>query len=91
MDDSTSNCQLNQGKVNFESESLSVVDEQLVPKVGMTFKNLEDAAKFYKDYTKAADYFEGYAASFTPLLSNSSRDAQTAQRTKHVRTSYNRE
>ncbi|KAL4357308.1 hypothetical protein AHAS_Ahas09G0173700 [Arachis hypogaea] len=33
---------------------LSVVDEQLVPKVGMTFKNLEDAAKFYKDYAKGA-------------------------------------
>ncbi|KAL4271100.1 hypothetical protein AHAS_AhasUnG0028800 [Arachis hypogaea] len=33
--------------------SLSVVDEQLVPKVGMTFKSLEDAVKFYKDYAKA--------------------------------------
>ncbi|XP_072069609.1 uncharacterized protein [Arachis hypogaea] len=33
---------------------LSVVDNQLVPKVGITFKILEDAAKFYKDYAKAA-------------------------------------
>ncbi|QHO08112.1 Protein FAR1-RELATED SEQUENCE [Arachis hypogaea] len=86
MDDSTSDCQLNQSEVDFEFESnevpdpLSVVDEQLVPKVGMTFKTLEDAAKFYKDYAKAA----GRAASFTPLLSNSSRGAQTAQGTKHV-------
>ncbi|XP_057729976.1 protein FAR-RED IMPAIRED RESPONSE 1-like [Arachis stenosperma] len=62
MDDSTSDYQLNQGKVDFEFESnkvpepLSVVDEQLVPKVGMTFKTLEDAAKFYKDYAKAASF-----------------------------------
>ncbi|RYR48020.1 hypothetical protein Ahy_A07g034017 [Arachis hypogaea] len=53
-------CQLNHSEVDFEfesnevPESLSVVDEQLVPKVGMTFKNLEDAAKFYKDYAKTA-------------------------------------
>ncbi|RYR14690.1 hypothetical protein Ahy_B04g071357 [Arachis hypogaea] len=76
MDDSTSDCQLNQSEVDFEFESnevpdltccrngcrsgspwpLSVVDEQLVPKVGMTFKTLEDAAKFYKDYAKAAGF-----------------------------------
>ncbi|RYR67339.1 hypothetical protein Ahy_A03g013663 [Arachis hypogaea] len=62
MDDSTSDYQLNQGKVDFEFESnevpepLSIVDDQLVPKVGMTFKTLEDAAKFYKDYAKAADF-----------------------------------
>ncbi|QHN93768.1 ATP-dependent zinc metalloprotease FTSH 11/mitochondrial [Arachis hypogaea] len=58
--DSISDCQLNHSEVDFEfesnevPESLSVVDEQLVPKVGMTFKNLEDAAKFYKDYAKTA-------------------------------------
>ncbi|RYR45004.1 hypothetical protein Ahy_A08g041260 [Arachis hypogaea] len=62
MDDSTSDCQLNQGKVDFEFESnkvpepLSVVDDQLIPKIGMTFKTLEDAAKFYKDYAKAAGF-----------------------------------
>ncbi|RYR38246.1 hypothetical protein Ahy_A09g043222 [Arachis hypogaea] len=62
MDDSTSDCQLNHSEVDFEFESnevlepLSVVDEQLVPKVGMTFKILEDAAKFYNDYAKAADF-----------------------------------
>ncbi|RYR48536.1 hypothetical protein Ahy_A07g034561 [Arachis hypogaea] len=62
MDDSTSNCQLNHGEVNFEFESnevpepLFVVDDHLVPNVGMTFKTLEDATKFYKDYAKAAGF-----------------------------------
>ncbi|RYQ85373.1 hypothetical protein Ahy_B10g104925 [Arachis hypogaea] len=61
MDDSTSNCQLNQSEVDFEFESNEVpeflcdVDEQFVPKVGMTFNTLEDIAKFYKDYSKAAE------------------------------------
>ncbi|QHN76983.1 Protein FAR-RED ELONGATED HYPOCOTYL [Arachis hypogaea] len=60
MDDSTSDCQLNQGEVDFEFESnevpepLCVVDDQFVPKVGMTFTTLEDAGTFYRDYTKAA-------------------------------------
>ncbi|RYR41290.1 hypothetical protein Ahy_A08g037703 [Arachis hypogaea] len=63
MDDSTLDYQINQRKVDFEFESnevpepLSVVDEQLGPKVGMNFKTLEDAAKFYKDYAKAASFF----------------------------------
>ncbi|RYR68185.1 hypothetical protein Ahy_A03g014667 [Arachis hypogaea] len=62
MDYSTSDCQLNQGEVDFEFESnevlesLCVVDDQFVPKVGMTFNTLEDAAKFYKDYAKAAGF-----------------------------------
>ncbi|QHO11735.1 Transposon protein [Arachis hypogaea] len=62
MDDSTSDCQLNQSEVDFEFESnevpepLCVVEEQFVPKVGMTFNTLEDDAKFYKDYAKAADF-----------------------------------
>ncbi|XP_020961120.1 protein FAR1-RELATED SEQUENCE 5-like [Arachis ipaensis] len=62
MDDSTSDCQLNQGKVDFEFESnevlepLYVVNDQFVPKVGMTFNTLEDAAKFYKDYAKAVSF-----------------------------------
>ncbi|QHO12419.1 Transposon protein [Arachis hypogaea] len=75
MDDSTLDCQLNQGEVDFEFESneileklysislcfnmvyfaaLCVIDDQFVPKVGMTFTTLEDAAKFYKDYAKTA-------------------------------------
>ncbi|QHO20033.1 uncharacterized protein DS421_11g334300 [Arachis hypogaea] len=74
MDDSTSDCQLNQGEVDYEFESnevpepvylqlmafivilvdLSVVDDQFVPKVGMTFTTLEDAGKFYRNYAKAA-------------------------------------
>ncbi|RYR03434.1 hypothetical protein Ahy_B06g082382 [Arachis hypogaea] len=61
MDDSTSNFQLNQSEVNFETESNEVptfcaVDDQFVPKVGMTFKTLDDAAKFYKDYSKVAGF-----------------------------------
>ncbi|RYR47231.1 hypothetical protein Ahy_A07g033184 [Arachis hypogaea] len=32
------------------------VDEQFIPKVGMTFNTLEDAAKFYKDYSKVAGF-----------------------------------
>ncbi|RYQ97049.1 hypothetical protein Ahy_B08g093031 [Arachis hypogaea] len=62
MDDSTSDCQLNQGEVDykFESnevpESLSVVDDQFVLKVGMTFTTLENAGKFYRNYAKAAGF-----------------------------------
>ncbi|QHO11816.1 Protein FAR1-RELATED SEQUENCE [Arachis hypogaea] len=62
MDDSTSDCQLNQGEVDYEFESnevpepLSVVDDQFVPKVGMTFTTIEDAGKFYRNYAKAADF-----------------------------------
>ncbi|QHO51157.1 Transposon protein [Arachis hypogaea] len=60
MDDSTSDCQLNPGKVDYEFESnevpepLSVVDDQFVPKVGMTFTTLEDAGKVYRNYAKTA-------------------------------------
>ncbi|RYR60289.1 hypothetical protein Ahy_A04g017366 [Arachis hypogaea] len=49
-------------EVDFEFESNEVlepfygVDEQFVPKVRMTFNTLEDAAKFYKDYSKAASF-----------------------------------
>ncbi|QHO31335.1 Transposon protein [Arachis hypogaea] len=62
MDDSTSDYQLNQGEVDFEFESnevfepLCVVDDQFVPKVGMTFTTVEDAEKFYRNYAKAADF-----------------------------------
>ncbi|QHO33735.1 uncharacterized protein DS421_9g260830 [Arachis hypogaea] len=61
MDDSTSDCQLNQGEVDYEFESnevpepLSAVDDQFVPKVGMTFTTLEDVEKFYRNYAKAAE------------------------------------
>ncbi|RYR29518.1 hypothetical protein Ahy_B01g053932 [Arachis hypogaea] len=40
----------------FTSRSRCVVDEQFVPKVGMTFKTLEEAGKFYKDYSKLVDF-----------------------------------
>ncbi|RYR26265.1 hypothetical protein Ahy_B02g060478 [Arachis hypogaea] len=62
MDDSSSDCQLNQGEVDYEFESnevpepLSVIDDQFVPKVGMTFTTLEDAGKFYRNYAKAAGF-----------------------------------
>ncbi|RYQ79578.1 hypothetical protein Ahy_Scaffold5g107804 [Arachis hypogaea] len=82
MNDSSSNCQLNQSKVDYCFESNQVakfwcnldsnmvyygmisvyfqflcdVDEQLVPKVGMTFNTLEEAEKFYKDYSKLAGF-----------------------------------
>ncbi|QHO07828.1 Protein FAR-RED ELONGATED HYPOCOTYL [Arachis hypogaea] len=72
MDHSTSDCQLNPGEVDYEFESnevpepvylqfmalkpLSVVDDELVPKVGMTFTTLEDAGKFYRNYAKAAGF-----------------------------------
>ncbi|RYR47450.1 hypothetical protein Ahy_A07g033374 [Arachis hypogaea] len=62
MDDSTSNCQLNQSEVDFKTESNEVletfcsVDDQFAPKVWMTFNTLEDAAKFYKDYSKVAGF-----------------------------------
>ncbi|RYR00289.1 hypothetical protein Ahy_B07g088407 [Arachis hypogaea] len=63
MDDSTLDCQLNQGEVDYEfqfnevSEPLCVVDDQFVPKVGMTFTTIEDAGKFYRDYAKAAGFY----------------------------------
>ncbi|RYR45585.1 hypothetical protein Ahy_A07g031414 [Arachis hypogaea] len=70
MDDSTSDSQLNQGEVDYEFESnevpefltwyilppLSVVDDQFVPTVGMTFTTLEDAGKFYRNYAKATSF-----------------------------------
>ncbi|QHO22941.1 Protein FAR1-RELATED SEQUENCE [Arachis hypogaea] len=72
MDHSTSDSQLNSGEVDYEFESnevpepvylqfmalkpLSVVDDELVPKVGMTFTTLEDAGKFYRNYAKAAGF-----------------------------------
>ncbi|QHO00010.1 Protein FAR1-RELATED SEQUENCE [Arachis hypogaea] len=61
MDDSTSNSQVNQSEVDFKTESnevpetFYVIDDQFVPKVGMTFKTLDDATKFYKDYSKVVD------------------------------------
>ncbi|RYQ82435.1 hypothetical protein Ahy_B10g101023 [Arachis hypogaea] len=37
-------------------QPLSVVDDEFVPKVGMTFTTLEDAGKFYMNYAKAAGF-----------------------------------
>ncbi|RYR21173.1 hypothetical protein Ahy_B03g066440 [Arachis hypogaea] len=43
-----------------------VVDEKFVPKVGMIFKTLEEAGKFYKHYSKLA--------SFSTKIRNTTRD-----------------
>ncbi|RYR24671.1 hypothetical protein Ahy_B02g058186 [Arachis hypogaea] len=37
-------------------QPLSVVDDELVPKVRMTFTTLEDAGKFYRNYAKATGF-----------------------------------
>ncbi|RYR74382.1 hypothetical protein Ahy_A02g009074 [Arachis hypogaea] len=54
MNDSSSDCQLNQSEVNYCFESNEV--PEFVPKVGMTFNTVEDAAKSYKDYLKVSDF-----------------------------------
>ncbi|RYQ96348.1 hypothetical protein Ahy_B08g092079 [Arachis hypogaea] len=57
MNESTSN-QLNECDLDYSSvthqfdEASCVVDEKFVPKVGMIFKTLEEAGKFYKHYSK---------------------------------------
>ncbi|RYR07474.1 hypothetical protein Ahy_B05g074833 [Arachis hypogaea] len=43
-------------KWNENEGPLSVVDDELVLKVGMTFTTLEDAGKFYRNYAKAAGF-----------------------------------
>ncbi|RYQ96023.1 hypothetical protein Ahy_B08g091475 [Arachis hypogaea] len=61
MNASSSN-QLNQSDLDYSSESNQVdesrcvVDEQFVPKVTMTFKTLEEAGKFYNDYSKLVGF-----------------------------------
>ncbi|QHO29076.1 Transposon protein [Arachis hypogaea] len=110
MVDSTSDSQLNQGEVDYEFESnevpepLSVVDDQFVPKVGMTFTTLEDAGKVYRNYAKAAGFSTRVRSTnrkgneIKNQLITCSREgkwkskiSQTAQGTKHVHSSYNRE
>ncbi|XP_057740211.1 protein FAR-RED IMPAIRED RESPONSE 1-like [Arachis stenosperma] len=65
MNDSTSN-QLNENDLDYSSETnhadefimqtRCVMDENFVPKVGMIFKTLEEAGKFYKHYSKLAGF-----------------------------------
>ncbi|RYR54463.1 hypothetical protein Ahy_A06g029745 [Arachis hypogaea] len=62
MNESTSNqlneCDLdNSFKTHQFDETSCVVDEKFVPKVGMILKTLEDAGKFYKHYSKLANFF----------------------------------
>ncbi|RYQ83114.1 hypothetical protein Ahy_B10g101732 [Arachis hypogaea] len=48
------------------SSTRCVVDEKFVPKVGMIFKTLKEAGKFYKLYSKLAD--------FSTKIRNTTRD-----------------
>ncbi|RYQ96917.1 hypothetical protein Ahy_B08g092850 [Arachis hypogaea] len=63
MNDSTSN-QLNDNDLVYSSETNDadeircVVDEKFIPKVGVIFKTLEEAEKFYKHYSKLAKLYE---------------------------------
>ncbi|RYR03209.1 hypothetical protein Ahy_B06g082059 [Arachis hypogaea] len=71
MNDSTSN-QLNENDLVYSSETNHAdeisytVDENFVPKVGMIFKILEEAGKFYKHYSKLV--------SFSTKIRNTTRD-----------------
>ncbi|RYR00118.1 hypothetical protein Ahy_B07g088201 [Arachis hypogaea] len=47
-------------------ETSCVMDEKFVPKVGMIFKTLEEARKFYKHYSKLAG--------FSTKIRNTNRD-----------------
>ncbi|KAL4306179.1 hypothetical protein AHAS_Ahas16G0152400 [Arachis hypogaea] len=80
------------------------VDDQFVPKVGMTFTTLEDARKVYRNYAKAAGFSTRVRSTnrkeneIKNQLITCSREgkwkskiSQTAQETKHVHSSYNRE
>ncbi|RYR39079.1 hypothetical protein Ahy_A09g044507 [Arachis hypogaea] len=61
MNESTSN-QLNECDLDYSSEmhqfdeTSCVVDDRFVLKVGMIFETLEEAAKFYKHYSKLASF-----------------------------------
>ncbi|RYR39420.1 hypothetical protein Ahy_A09g044951 [Arachis hypogaea] len=91
MDDSTSYCQLNQSKVDFEFESNEVPGFMIVELNNVVNLACEICCSLFifMDFYLTEghwclDHFEGRVASFTSLLSKSSRDAQTAQGTKHV-------
>ncbi|RYR26316.1 hypothetical protein Ahy_B02g060547 [Arachis hypogaea] len=61
MNESTSNqlneCDLDNSSETYQFDEISyVVDEKFVPKVGMIFKTLEEAGKFYKQYSKLASF-----------------------------------
>ncbi|RYR49027.1 hypothetical protein Ahy_A07g035305 [Arachis hypogaea] len=63
MNESTSNqlneCDLDDSSETHQFDEIScVVDEKFVPKVGMIFKTLEEARKFYKHYSKLAELYE---------------------------------
>ncbi|XP_057746800.1 protein FAR1-RELATED SEQUENCE 5-like [Arachis stenosperma] len=71
MNESTLNqlneCDLdNASEMHQFDETSCVVDEKFVPKVGMIFKTLEEAGKFYKYYSKLAG--------FSTKIRNTTRD-----------------
>ncbi|RYQ87248.1 hypothetical protein Ahy_B09g094724 [Arachis hypogaea] len=71
MNESTSNqlneCDLDNSSETYQFDETScVVDEKFVPKVGMIFKTLEEAGKFYKYYFKLAG--------FSTKIRNTTRD-----------------
>ncbi|RYR22251.1 hypothetical protein Ahy_B03g067535 [Arachis hypogaea] len=71
MNESTSNhlneCDFDDSSETHQlDENRCVVDEKFVPKVGMIFKTLEEARKFYKHYSKLVD--------FSTKIRNTTRD-----------------
>ncbi|KAL4381362.1 hypothetical protein AHAS_Ahas04G0125900 [Arachis hypogaea] len=73
MNESTSNqlneCDLDDSSETYQFDKTScVVDEKFVPKVEMIFKTLEEAGKFYKHYSKHAN--------FSTKIRNTTRDGE---------------
>ncbi|RYR40100.1 hypothetical protein Ahy_A09g045777 [Arachis hypogaea] len=71
MNESTSNqlneCDLDNSSETYQFDETSyVVDEKFIPKVGMIFKTLEEAEKFYKHYSKLVG--------FSTKIRNTTRD-----------------
>ncbi|RYR66848.1 hypothetical protein Ahy_A03g012946 [Arachis hypogaea] len=71
MNESTSNqlneCDLDNSSETYQFDETScIVDEKFVPNVGMIFKTLEEARKFYKHYSKLAG--------FSTKIRNTTRD-----------------
>ncbi|MED6159508.1 hypothetical protein PIB30_042912 [Stylosanthes scabra] len=44
------------GQLEDQTEFMCNVDEEYVPKVGMTFKSCTEASEFYKEYAKRAGF-----------------------------------
>ncbi|MED6226000.1 hypothetical protein PIB30_099084 [Stylosanthes scabra] len=57
------------GQLEDQTEFLCNVDEEYVPKVGMTFESCAEASVFYKEYAKRAG--------FSSKIRNSQRNKET--------------